>query len=69
MAWNLLQAGRLPGTPETVEVSQAGDGRHERIRASRKHDVIGSVAHASNLNDTSTGQASDATQQIDAPVS
>ena len=49
-AWHRLHAGRLAVGPDALEVAQAGDGRHDRIRAVRQHHVIGGVPLAVDLD-------------------
>ena len=55
---------RLVQTP--VELAQARDGRHDRIRAGRHDDVPGGVAHAVDLDHARPGQPAGAAQQVDA---
>ena len=45
-----LHAGRLPGAPDPVQLSQSGNGGHDRGRAGRHHDVRGGVPNAVDLD-------------------
>ena len=45
-----LHGGHLAVGPDALELAQARDRRHDRIRAVRQHHVVGGVAHAVHLD-------------------
>ena len=61
-----LHAGGIAAAPHTLELAQAGDGRHERIGAGRHDDVLGGMTHAVDLDCARPGEPSVAAQQLDA---
>jgi hypothetical protein len=63
-----LHARRLPRPPDTLELTQARDRRHDRIRAGGHHDVLRGVADAVDLDHAGTGQPAGAAEQVDAPA-
>ena len=58
--------GRLAIGPDALELAEARDRRHDRLRAGRDHDVLGGVAHAVDLDHARPGEPAVATQQGDA---
>ena len=58
-----LHPGRLVRAPDAVELSQAGNRRDDRIGAIGKHDVLGGVAHAVDLDHSRPGEATATAQQ------
>ena len=61
-----LHAGHLAVAPDAIELAQARDGRHDRIRAGGQDHVPGGVAHAVDLHHARPGQSAGAAQQVDA---
>jgi hypothetical protein len=59
-----LHSGHFPVCPDPFERAQPLDRRDHRIRAIRKHDVVGGVAYAVHLDDTPTRQSAGAAKQV-----
>jgi hypothetical protein len=60
-----LHSGHFPVCPDPFERAQPWDRRDHRIRAVRKHDVVGGVADAVHLDDAPTRQSAGAAKQVD----
>ena len=60
-----LHAGHLAVGPHAAEFAQARDGRNDRIRAGRQHDMPGGVACAVDLDRTGPGELAGPPQQVD----
>ena len=65
---NGLHARRLPGPPEALELTQAGNGWHERVGTICHDDVLGGVPRAVDLHRADAGQPAVTPDQVDAPV-
>ncbi len=63
-----FHAGGLAVGPDSVELAQSGDGRHDRIGTVRQDDVFGGVAYAGDLDDAGPGEPAAAAQELDAGV-
>ena len=61
-----FHAGHLAVGPDAVEVAQAPDGRHDRIRAGRQDHLPGGVAYAVDLHHARPGKPAGPAQQFDA---
>ncbi len=61
-----LHAGHLAVGPDTVQLAQARDRRHDRIRAGRQHHMRRRVTPAVDLDHAGPAQAPGAADQVDA---
>ena len=60
-----LHTRRLAGTPDSVEIAQAGNGWGEGIGTGRDDDVLAGVANAVDFDGTDAGEATRPAQQVD----
>ena len=63
-----LHPGRLVRAPDALELSQAWHRRNERVGAVGKHDVVGRVANAIDLDHPCPGETTVTSHQGDPPV-
>ena len=66
--WHGLHTGHLAVAPDTLQVGQAGDRWHDRIRAGRHDNVSRGMGHTVHFDHTHPGQPASAAQQVDALV-
>src|SRR5207244_671092 len=59
-------AGHLTVGPDALELSQAGNRRHDRVGTGCEDDVVGGVTHTVDLDHSRSGEPAAAAQQVDA---
>ena len=67
-ARNGLHARHLAVGPNALELAQARDGRHDRVRSGGDHHVFGGVALPVDLDHACPGEPAAPAQQVDAIV-